>query len=179
MECTCFIRCTKDPPIKLASGVQELTTNGVFPLIGLVSIAQAAVGGLFSPPCLSKAQFTHTHQSLAYHPQVRQGKQRGEMGGVFRQATEPVLHVAKLTLDHPKWMLDLGSGLCFYPFNFARGLVDQAALAQLRVRAAKRCNLPEHLTVFMLLALLNTVIARFGVDRVLVTVQQFSHLRRA
>lgn len=98
------------------------------------------------------------------------------MGRVFHQSTEPVFHVAELALDDPKRVFDLGSGLGFYPFNFTLGLVDQASLAQLRVCAAARSDLPDHLAPVMFFALLNTCVTRVGVDRVLVTVQQFSHL---
>lgn len=51
------------------------------------------------------------------HPQVRQSEQRHHLYGVFDQAPKTHFFIAKLVLDHPERVLDLGS-------NLSLGLLD-------------------------------------------------------
>ena len=48
-------------------------------------------------------------QSVARHPQIAQGEQRVQLGGVLRQSALADLHVPELALDHPKRMFHLGT----------------------------------------------------------------------
>src|SRR5690606_6059987 len=92
------------------------------------------------------------------------------------QATEAHLGVTKLALDHPEWMFDLGTYLRLGLLDFALGLVQRAALAQLLVSAAPRRNLPDDRAACMLGTLLDAGIAGIAADQVLVAVQQLVHL---
>ena len=79
------------------------------------------------------------------------------MSGVFHQSAKAHFHINKLTFDHPKWVFDLGPCLGFEVLDFALGFVQHAAFAQLGIGAASRGDdLPNHFTVFMLFALLDT-----------------------
>src|SRR5690554_3081614 len=110
------------------------------------------------------------------HPQIRQRKQRNQLCGVLGQATEAHLGVTKLALDHPEWMFDLGTYLRLGLLDFALGLVQRAALAQLLVSAAPRRNLPDDRAACMLGTLLDAGIAGIAADQVLFAVQQLVHL---
>ena len=65
-------------------------------------------------------------------------------------------------------MLDLGARLGFEILDFTLGLVDQTALVELGIGAAPGSDLPDHLTTFVLLALLDTGISGVRVHRVFV-----------
>ena len=102
------------------------------------------------------------------HPQVRQSEQGGQLSRVFHQPAKAYFHVSKLALDHPKRVLDLGARLGFEILDFTLGLVDQTALVELGIGAAPGSDLPDHLTTFVLLALLDTGISGVRVHRVFV-----------
>jgi hypothetical protein len=74
----------------------------------------------------------------------------------YHQSTKAHFNVTKLPLDHPKRMLNLGPCLSFAVLDLALGFVQQAAFIQLGIGAAARCDLPDHLTTFMLFTLLDT-----------------------
>lgn len=73
-------------------------------------------------------------------------------------------------------MLVLGPRLGFEVLDFAFGLVDQAALIQLGIGAAPGGDLPDYLTIFVLLAFFDTGISGVCVDRVFFAMQQFRNL---
>jgi hypothetical protein len=72
-----------------------------------------ALRAFFALRPVSSAQLTHTHQLLSSHPQIRQGEQCGQLRRVFYQPTKAHIHVTKLALDYPKWMLN------FQPFSLS------------------------------------------------------------
>lgn len=114
------------------------------------------VEGVFARFSVLNAQLAHTHQLFSSHPQIRQGEQRGQLSCIFHQPTKANLHVAKLTLDYPRRMLDLGLCLSFAVLDLRLGLVEHAAFIEPGIRAAPRRDLPDDVTVFMLFTLLNT-----------------------
>ena len=66
------------------------------------------------------------HESSPHHPQVRERKQGLQLGGVLGQAPVAHLGVAKLALDHPERMFNLGAdaGLGFFcAFRRSRPLI--------------------------------------------------------
>ena len=74
-------------------------------------------------------------------------------------------------------MLDLRPDLRLGFFDFAFGLVQDAALAQFLVSAAPGGNLPDDLATLMLGAFLHAGITGIGTDHVFVAVQQLIDLR--
>ena len=50
-----------------------------------------------------------SHQFAAHHPQIRQRKQRDELGGVLLQTAVANFHIAELAFEHSKRMLHLGA----------------------------------------------------------------------
>ena len=123
------------------------------------------------------ANLTHTHELFSNPPQVCQGEQRGQLSRVFHQPTKTYFHVTKLPLDHAKRMLDLGPCLSLAELDLALGFVQYAALVQLGIGAATRCNLPDHPPIFMLFAPFDTGVTGICIHGVFFAMQQFSHLR--
>ncbi len=82
----------------------------------------------------------------AFHPKVRERKQREQLRRVLGQATKARLHITELALDHPKWMLDLGPHLRLdplatnRPFNPKRSLL-RATQRHLRFRFFRRMQI--------------------------------------
>ena len=113
----------------------------------------------------------------AHHPQIRQGKQSGQLRRVLGQATEASFHIAELTLDHTKCMFDFRSRLRFDLLDLASGFVEHAAFAQVLVGARTSRNLPYHRPSFMLRPLIQAGITRVGTDNIFIAMQQVSDLR--
>ena len=110
------------------------------------------------------------------HPHVRQGEQRQHLCRVLRQAAVAHLDVAKLPLDHPERVLDLGAHtrLVMFPALCIVTLALVLDRAQLR-RLFRDQEAGVH--ALQLVALVRAGVAAIAVDRVFLAVQQLVHLR--
>jgi hypothetical protein len=70
-------------------------------------------------------------------------------------------------------MLNLGACLRFAVLDLALGYVQQAALVQIGIGAAPSRDLPDHVTILVLLTLLDTGVTSIRVDRVFFPVERF------
>jgi hypothetical protein len=61
------------------------------------------------------------------HPQVRQGAQRYHLSRIFYEVSKAHFRLTKLTLEHPKWMLNLGVNLSFGSLDLAYRFKQHAA----------------------------------------------------
>lgn len=87
------------------------------------------------------------------YPQVRQVEQLYQLSSVFHQASKAHFRITKLTLDHLKWMLNLGANLSIGSLDLAYCFVQHAELSVLPVDPAPGYNLPDDLAFSMLFAL--------------------------
>ena len=95
--------------------------------------------------------------SLTPHPQAGQRKHHQHLAGVLGQTPVTRLAMPELTLDHPKWMLHLGTDTGFDLFNpISQGLAGFGLVQRLAL-ARHHGNFPVHASVFVLnlLALFN------------------------
>ncbi len=74
-------------------------------------------------------------------------------------------------------MLNRGSYLSLAVLDLALGFVKHTAFIQLGVSATARCDLPYHLTIFMLFTLLDTGVFCIRLHRVFFAKQQLGNLR--
>lgn len=150
---------------------------GTYSVIGRKVTEKSCTESFFDRFSVLNANLTHTHELFSNPPQVCQGEQRGQLSRVFHQPTKTYFHVTKLPLDHAKRMLDLGPCLSLAELDLALGFVQYAALVQLGIGAATRCNLPDHPPIFMLFAPFDTGVTGICIHGVFFAMQQFSHLR--
>ena len=82
------------------------------------------------------------HQLAARHPQVRQRKQRRELGRVLLQSPVAHLHETELALGHPKRVLHPGADAGLEVFDFVDQRIDRVGFVQLLMQARTHGDAP-------------------------------------
>lgn len=117
------------------------------------------------------------HESSPHHPQVGERKQGLQLGGVLGQTPVADLGVAKLALDHPKRMFNLGADAGLGFFQLSHDLAHRV-VRQGPALAGAHGDLPLNAVVLEFLAFVDALVARVGMHLCLVAVQQFVDRRQ-
>src|SRR6185437_9460014 len=109
--------------------------------MAMVASVDAMTGPDYRHPAAVRAQLSCSDQLPAHHPDIRQRKQRVQLGGVLGQPAVANFDVAELALDHPEGVLASGANLRLETFD----PVPQPAgccIAQCPALARLHCHVP-------------------------------------
>ena len=148
--------------------------------------AQRAVSGRFDPRVRPsgrlRAHSSHSplwfHQRFAGHPQIAQRKQRHQVGRVLGQPFVFDFHKSKLPFDHSKRVFNLGPDAGLGLLQLLQNGAHRGALVQRLAFAGRHGHMPVRLVFALLnfLSLLDTPVARVGVDVCFLAMQQLVRL---
>ena len=116
-----------------------------------------------------------SEQLAAHHPEVGQGQQRDDLGGVLGNASVADLGIAELALEDAVGVFGHGPDSGLAGFDGVEQRVVGAGGVQGLAPAGPHGDVPAHLKVFGFLALVRTLVAGVTEYIGLVAVQQLVH----
>lgn len=117
-----------------------------------------------------------SQELAARHPQVGQGKQGGELRGVLHQPAVADFGEAKLALDHPERVFDLGADACLGLLNGVEQCADGVLPIKAFALAGHHGDLPVDSSAFGLRSLLDAPVSGIGPYGGFFSMQEFSRL---